>query len=339
MMPKKRPRANGDFRLALGVLALSGSAALGHEVLWTRRMIDLLGASVLSSARVFECFFLGLALGAMSIALLLPGVRRHWRWLGGVELGVAVLCVPVLALPSWTNWMWPTIGPERLVSWEGAAIKTALSAFVLLPPTFLMGMTLPLGAAAALRGKPSAVDREIWLYAGNTLGGVLGLGTVVLVLLWRLGLAGSMVAMIGLNLTASAICFWRDSIEPKQASAVSHLTRSATGGSRVGSGGCPGWLPLGLAFFSGAGILSLEVLGLAMANLAAPVAIYPQAGILTCVILLLSASAWLVPKLGGAHERRDRRFQAAPPPTLPSVLLGLRRFGHGPTAAGLHQSA
>ena len=33
-----------DFRLAVLVLMASGTAALGHEILWTRRMIDLLGA-------------------------------------------------------------------------------------------------------------------------------------------------------------------------------------------------------------------------------------------------------------------------------------------------------
>jgi hypothetical protein len=57
-------KADGDFRLAVMVLIGSGAAAFGDEVLWTRRMIDLLGASVESSSRVFECFFWGLSLRA-----------------------------------------------------------------------------------------------------------------------------------------------------------------------------------------------------------------------------------------------------------------------------------
>ncbi len=49
-----------------------------HELLWTRRLIDLLGASAASSTRVFSCFFLGLALGAAVTPLLLRRVRRPW---------------------------------------------------------------------------------------------------------------------------------------------------------------------------------------------------------------------------------------------------------------------
>ena len=46
------------------LVLLSGCAALAHELLWTRRMVVLLGASAASSTRGFGCFFLGLAVGA-----------------------------------------------------------------------------------------------------------------------------------------------------------------------------------------------------------------------------------------------------------------------------------
>ncbi|SVD08969.1 uncharacterized protein METZ01_LOCUS361823, partial [marine metagenome] len=50
---KKRPHSNdGNFIIGLAVLVASGMAALGHQVLWTRRMVDLLGASPETSARV-----------------------------------------------------------------------------------------------------------------------------------------------------------------------------------------------------------------------------------------------------------------------------------------------
>ena len=88
---KRQPTAiDTDFRFGLAVLMASGMAALGHEVLWTRRMIDLLGASTETSARVFECFFFGLCSGAAIVSLKLARIRRHWRFLGWVELGVAI---------------------------------------------------------------------------------------------------------------------------------------------------------------------------------------------------------------------------------------------------------
>lgn len=45
------------FRFALGVTFLSGLAAMSHQLLWTRRLIDLLGAGHEASARVFGVFF------------------------------------------------------------------------------------------------------------------------------------------------------------------------------------------------------------------------------------------------------------------------------------------
>lgn len=89
-----------DFRLGVGILLASGMAALGHEILWTRRLADLLGASTEASARVFECFFLGLCLGAAVVSRVLPRIRHRWYFLASVELGVAILSLPALFLPQ-----------------------------------------------------------------------------------------------------------------------------------------------------------------------------------------------------------------------------------------------
>jgi hypothetical protein len=275
-------------------------------------LIDLIGASAESSARVFECFFLGLSVGAMAISFQLPKVRNYWRALGLVELGVVILCLPVLRLPEWTDWIWPTLGAAKLVTWQGAAMKTLLSVLVTLPPTVLMGMTLPLAAAAVMRGKPGASNQQVWLYAGNTLGGVFGLGVVVLVLLQFLGVVGSMLAMMALNLTVAATCVWKS----RASVAIGNtppVAKSGLGQVQRLEPETKWPLVMLLAFFSGAGVLSLEVLGLAMANLAAPVAIYPQSGILLSVILLLAVAAWLVPKLEQRIGGPDR--------LLPSVCV------------------
>ncbi len=309
----QRANNSGDFSLVLGLLLVSGTAALGHEILWTRRMIDLLGASAEASARVFECFFLGLALGAATVSFVLPRVRRPWRALGWVELGVALFCLPALLIPEWTGWIWPTLGAERLLSWPGSVLKTVLSVLIILPPAILMGMTLPL-AVSVLGGRlPDLPRREIWLYAVNTLGGVLGLALVVLLLLQWAGAFGSMLAMIALNLAVAAKCFQRH--RRKSHLDAKDALRAETGPvSPLRFGG----VPFFFAFFSGAGVLSLEVLGLAMANLAAPLAIYPQAGILLCVILLLAVAAAAVPKW-------VRRF-GAPGPILPVCLAAAALF-------------
>ena len=167
--------SRNELRVALALLGLSGAAALGHQILWTRRLTDLIGASVESSARVLECFFLGMALGSALAARVLPRLRRPWRVVGYTELGVAILCVPVLLLPQWTGWLWPALGPEKLVGWQGPAIRLVLSFLLVVPPAFLMGMTLPLVTAAVRESGQGPASRGTWLYAAYTLGGALGL--------------------------------------------------------------------------------------------------------------------------------------------------------------------
>ncbi len=78
------------------LLLFSGAAALAHQVLWTRCLVDVLGASAGTFARVVGAFFVGLALGG-ALAALSPARPAHgWRRVVLAELGVAVLALPVL---------------------------------------------------------------------------------------------------------------------------------------------------------------------------------------------------------------------------------------------------
>lgn len=331
-----------DFRLGLAVLVASGMAALGHEVLWTRRMIDLLGASSESSARVFECFFFGLCFGAAATSLLLPRIRRHWRLLGYVEVGVAILSVPAILLPQWTAWVWPSLGPEKLVGWQGSVLKTVFSMLIVLPPTFLMGMTLPVMVSAIVSAKPKDSSREVLLYAANTVGGVFGLSLVILVSLRFLGCAGSMLLTMAINLAVAAACFLKNGQRKGQTDAAAG--RVVEGRTAVPPGTVEA-LPLVFAFISGAGVLGLEVLGLALANLSAPLSIYPQGSILMCVILVLALAAFLVARIAGRLGNLTQILSIATAAAclaaalfpvvflhLPGVTLGLfgygRDFGH-----------
>ncbi|HMP74526.1 MAG TPA: hypothetical protein PKE55_14805, partial [Kiritimatiellia bacterium] len=130
--------------LVLGLSFAGGGVALAHQVVWTRRMVDLLGASAGSAARVFGCFFLGLAVGSLAGVRLSGVVRRPWRWLGGAEVVIAGLCLPMLLLPWWADPMWPWLGPEGLMGWQGAWMKWGLSVGLVLPPAVMMGLFVPL---------------------------------------------------------------------------------------------------------------------------------------------------------------------------------------------------
>lgn len=293
-----------QYRLALLLAGLSGGAALSHELLWTRRLIDLLGASTQTSARVFECFFLGLALGAAFSTRLAQRTRRPWRVVAMIEAGIAILSVPALIMPYWTDWIWPWLGPDRLVSGVGAGVKLTVSVVVMIPPTFLLGMTLPLMARAVLAGDRTLGRQGVWLYGVNTLGGVVGLLWTTTLLLPLLSVAGAMVTAAVLNLIIAGLCVWLDGravgcdevpvvADDAPVRAGDHDATDAVGSDR----GRLAPSLLFMAFASGGGVLGIEVLSMHLFMQVAPSAIHAVAAVLGAVILLLAVAALVTPVL------------------------------------------
>ncbi len=286
----EQPAVRGAFAWACALAAGSGAAALAHQLLWTRRTVDLLGAGSESAARVFACFFLGLALGSGLGAWIARRVRRPWLTLGVAEAGVAVLCLPVVFLPTWTSGLWTALGPTILENGGIAWVKLGLSLLTLTPPAVLMGVFLPV-AGRAVFGKRRRLGRDgLWLYALNTLGGVAGMAAV---LLWALPALGAMAAMwftLAVNAAVAAGCFSAHARfgavrEAGEESVPVPLRRLVSA-----------WV-LSLAFASGFLVLASELAFLQMLLLAAPLSLYAAAGMLMTVILCLGLAALATPRL------------------------------------------
>ncbi len=305
------------FGLALVLAAASGCAALAHELLWTRRLVDLLGASSASSTRVFGCFFLGLSLGAAWSARMVPRLRRPFRAVAMAEAGIALLTVPIWLLPHWTGWIWPALGPERLAGWQGGAVKLVLSIATVTAPATLMGAVLPFLGAAVLRDARGLARHGVWLYAVNTLGGVLGLALVIGVALDALGASGAMAGAIALNAVVATLALLLDR---KTGAEPGEDAPAAAPRQRAGRTTTPERArrvrraALIVSFASGAGVLALEVLALEMVMLRTPLSFHATAAVLIPVILLLAVASLVVPVL------TPRR---APPPRLLIGALAL----------------
>jgi spermidine synthase len=85
-----RPRA------AIGLAFLSGFVALGYEILWARRLSDLIGATALASSLVVGVFFVMLAAGAIALGPLATRTRSPWRLYAKLELGILLAIVPAV---------------------------------------------------------------------------------------------------------------------------------------------------------------------------------------------------------------------------------------------------
>ena len=99
-------------------IAVSGACALGAEVVWTRLLGMLLGATVYVFAIILAVFLIGLALGSGGVALLLPKLRPR-EALGWCQilltLGIAWTAYMIAdSLPYWPIDVMLTKSPWQL---------------------------------------------------------------------------------------------------------------------------------------------------------------------------------------------------------------------------------
>jgi len=185
---------------------LSGVAALVYQVLWTRRASLLLGTTVMAVSTVVSTFLAGLAIGSGVASRALDRLprRRLPGLYAGLEWGTAALAALFpMALGSHAGWLAMLYRHDVSLGWMTAA-RFAICVACILPPTILMGATLPTLVALTDPSPLSAGKVAGRLYAWNTLGAVLGaLGAVAT--LPGLGLGGTSLFAQALNVIAGGL--------------------------------------------------------------------------------------------------------------------------------------
>jgi spermidine synthase len=165
-----------DRLIASALFFVSGALGLGYQLVWVRKAALVVGASQIALATVLTSFFLGLALGSRFVARLRrSGTRSPLALYGAFELGIGVyaLLFP-LAFAALEAAYASLYGVASGSTAALFGLRFALLFVLFLPPTFLMGGTLPL-----LLDGLVARDREVGplasaLYAVNILGAVAG---------------------------------------------------------------------------------------------------------------------------------------------------------------------
>jgi spermidine synthase len=259
---------------------LGGAAALIHQLIWVRRLVDVAGATADTFACVTGTFFLGLALGGW-LASHTNETRRH-RLLGGVaiaELLIAALAAGVLLAPG--------SGALFSLPVPATVLRLLISLLLIAPPAVCMGLTTPwLIETAALSGKRVAIP----IYAFNTLGAVAGVLLALTVLLPAWGTVGTGLVAVGINLVIAcsvlAMGAWR---WPG--------FRGAGGVDGVTVGWCS------LAFVSGFVVLGSEVVAQLQFTQVAVNSHFASGIVLALVLLGLAIGALISPPLLGLASR------------------------------------
>jgi spermidine synthase len=200
------------------IFFFSGAAGLIYEVVWARLLREVFGVTAHAVAAVLATYLGGLALGAWLLGRMVDRREKPLRLYGQLELGVALfalLGMPLLRFFEPIN----AAAASRLApdSFVLAAIRLALSSLLILPPTFLMGATLP-AMTRAMVPRISSLGRELgFLYALNTAGAVAGCLCAGWFLIRTIGVHPTLWVAAGLNLAVGLTAL----ITPSEAQAVS----------------------------------------------------------------------------------------------------------------------
>ncbi|HEX7123941.1 MAG TPA: fused MFS/spermidine synthase, partial [Gemmatimonadaceae bacterium] len=168
--PSTVPAARRYLPLLLGLFVVSGVCALIYEVVWFQLLQNVIGSTAVSLGVLLATFMGGMCLGSLALPRLVP-VRRHpLRVYAMIELGIGVIGIlTLLFVPSlgrlYTALVGPTLG--------GVLMRGLVCAVCLLPPTMLMGATLP-AIARWIQATPRGVSWMGLLYGANTVGAVFG---------------------------------------------------------------------------------------------------------------------------------------------------------------------
>ncbi len=165
--------APADTRLFLPLLLLfvgSGCAALIYEIVWLQLLQLVVGSSAVSLGVLLGTFMGGMCLGSLLLPRLVSPRRHPLRVYALLECGLGLIGLAVLyALPEAV----PLYTADAGTGLAGLLARGAVASVFLLPPTLLMGATLP-AIARWVDSTPAGVSRLGFFYGGNIAGAVFG---------------------------------------------------------------------------------------------------------------------------------------------------------------------
>ena len=188
-------------------VALSGLCSLGAEVIWTRQLSLMLGATIYTFSIILAVFLLGLGLGS-SVGAVMSRKAKDPR----VGLGLCQLLVVVAV--AWTAYQlaeslpyWPidvSLPTPVLIGFQLDLLR-CLWAF--LPASFLWGASFPLALAAAAAPGQDPGRLVGGIYAANTIGAIIGaLGFSLFAVAW-LGTQQAQQLIMGLAAASGLLVF------------------------------------------------------------------------------------------------------------------------------------
>jgi spermidine synthase len=234
--PLEAPSSSAPILLAA---ALSGLTALGAEVVWTRQLSLLFGASVYTFSLILTVFLSGLGIGGLIGSRIVRRRRRDAAaMLGAVQASLAFAIgygawAIVNVLPAWqpTAQFLPAVRSDPWLTFAFDALRCAVA---MLPAAMLWGASFPLTLACGERRRNDAGGGGFHHHvarvnAVNTAGALAGAIVFTLIGIPRLGSHGAQQLLVLLAAASGVIVFLgvADSMRPRRLSVIAVMTLAA----------------------------------------------------------------------------------------------------------------
>ena len=148
----------------------SGCAALIYEIVWFQLLQLIIGSSSISLGILLGTFMGGMCLGSLLLSRLISAREHPLRIYAALELGIGVFGLLILFAMPLVGGIYTAWGGEGMF---GIVFRAIVAGICLLPPTVLMGATLP-AISRWVKATPDGISWLGFFYGGNIAGGVAG---------------------------------------------------------------------------------------------------------------------------------------------------------------------
>jgi spermidine synthase len=206
-------------------IAISGLSALGAEVVWTRLLSLLMGATVYSFSIILAVILVGLGIGSGIGSLLVRTCSRPRAVLGICQMSLAAAIAWAAFIISKSLPYWP-INPSIYTSdwgpWYLFQIDLLRAAWMVFPATILWGASFPIAIAAvvAYGRDPGRIVGQV--YASNTLGAIVGSLGFSLLVIPRLGTQWAERLLIAIAAISAVMALTSAALAAKHPGDVEH---------------------------------------------------------------------------------------------------------------------
>jgi spermidine synthase len=196
------------------LFAASGCAALIYEIVWFQMLGLVIGSSAISLAVLLGTFMGGMCIGCLALPRFISDARHPLRVYAGIEGLIGIIGLAVLWGMPLVDSLYSAVATGGSL---GIALRAVISAVCLLPPTVLMGATLP-AIARWIKSNPDGVSWLGFFYGGNIAGAVFGCLLAGFYLLRFHDSASAVYVAVAINFSAALVSLALSSIAPHAAS-------------------------------------------------------------------------------------------------------------------------